>query len=285
MTPFKRSNFFTMAEHAWAGDNSSARHAVNMLSSMKTLNLRKLLMTQGKTSLLAGALIGSHLWPTPSFAAVGDSAEFFYTHQQNGGVALPSSQGWWLKGLATETTSGLEFTFTTAASGNTNQFFNDFVFNVKEGPASVLINCFGNAQAACQSTGGNSGDGNYVQSGSAPLGNFIATTGWELTLLNAPPPGGTSNVLNEVASNQPGETIMFSVSGLTIAHLTTNANNGYFSCTHHQGLGSNAEGSSRLCAKFGGQAPNEVPGPLPILGTAAAFGFSRRLRGRIRANA
>ena len=35
----------------------------------------------------------------------------------------------------------------------------------------------------------------------------------------------------------------------------------------------------------GGQAPgDEVPGPVPLLGAAAAFGYSRKLRRRIGAN-
>jgi len=34
-----------------------------------------------------------------------------------------------------------------------------------------------------------------------------------------------------------------------------------------------------------GPDPDEVPGPLPVLGAAAAFGFSRKLRKRIKSNA
>jgi len=30
--------------------------------------------------------------------------------------------------------------------------------------------------------------------------------------------------------------------------------------------------------------PTDVPGPLPLLGAAAAFGFSRRIRNRIKAS-
>jgi hypothetical protein len=33
------------------------------------------------------------------------------------------------------------------------------------------------------------------------------------------------------------------------------------------------------------QAPTSVPGPLPIVGAAAAFSFSRKLRNRLRASA
>ena len=35
----------------------------------------------------------------------------------------------------------------------------------------------------------------------------------------------------------------------------------------------------------GGGDPEEVPGPLPLLGAGAAFGFSRRIRNRIKAAA
>lgn len=57
-----------------------------------------------------------------------------------------------------------------------------------------------------------------------------------------------------------------------------------YSCTHMQGITGSTNGtpnanSSRLCTG----EPNLVaaPGPLPLLGAAAAFGYSRRIRTRI----
>jgi hypothetical protein len=236
-----------------------------------------------RLSALVGSVGAACLWPTATYA---QSIEFFYTDQQNSGAAAspPSGQNWWLKGTATQVGTAVQFVFTTAATGNTSQFFNDFVFNVTGGPASLgldSIQCTGNALADCSNVDGNAGDGNYIADGSAPLGNFISTTGWELTLLNAPPPGGAGNILNEVAIGQSGETIQFTVANFSLALLTTNESNGYFSCTHHQGL-PNGPGSSRLCAKLQDNAPgDEVPGPLSIFGAATAFGYSRKLRRRL----
>ncbi len=60
--------------------------------------------------------------------------------------------------------------------------------------------------------------------------------------------------------------------------------------TTANGLGDNilldvyASGSNIYAATFGGLSiasdPNPVPAPLPVLGSAAALGFSRRLRSR-----
>jgi hypothetical protein len=73
--------------------------------------------------------------------------------------------------------------------------------------------------------------------------------------------------------------------GLTFTDYTTT-----------NGLGNNivsgvyASVSSIYGATFGGgvsiaQLPQPVPGPLPLLGAASAFGFSRKLRRRLRAAA
>jgi hypothetical protein len=67
--------------------------------------------------------------------------------------------------------------------------------------------------------------------------------------------------------------------GLTFTNYTTDS-----------GLGNNfvwgvyASGSNIYAATFGGLSiasdPNPVPAPLPVLGSAAALGFCRRLRSR-----
>jgi hypothetical protein len=68
---------------------------------------------------------------------------------------------------------------------------------------------------------------------------------------------------------------------LTFTNYTTTHTSG--------GLGSNfipgvyASGSTIYAATFAGLSVAEVPGPLPVLGAAAAFGYSRRLRSRLRA--
>ena len=47
----------------------------------------------------------------------------------------------------------------------------------------------------------------------------------------------------------------------------------------------NATLGGQVYLRYGYTAPDPVPGPLPILGAGAAFGFSRKLRQRIRSSA
>jgi len=78
--------------------------------------------------------------------------------------------------------------------------------------------------------------------------------------------------------------------------ISTNGGTSFTNYTIANGLGDNdvqgvyASGSSIFAATEGGlsiaQLPSTpVPGPLPVAGAAAAFGFSRKLRRRLRAAA
>jgi hypothetical protein len=78
--------------------------------------------------------------------------------------------------------------------------------------------------------------------------------------------------------------------------ISTNNGSSWTNYTTTNGLGDNsvngvyASGSSIYAANGGGlgiaQLPSTpVPGPLPVVGAAAAFGFSRKLRRRLRAAA
>ena len=81
--------------------------------------------------------------------------------------------------------------------------------------------------------------------------------------------------------------------------ISTNGGSSFTNYTIANGLGSNnvrgvyASGSSIYVATLGGLSiaqqfdptPSGVPGPLPLFGAASAFGFSRKLRRRLRAAA
>jgi hypothetical protein len=94
-----------------------------------------------------------------------------------------------------------------------------------------------------------------------------------------------SNVVNGVYAS--GSTIYAATGG----GLSVSSNNGtsWTNYTTANGLGNNlvngvyASGSTIYAATQGGLSVAEVPGPLPVLGAAAAFGYSRRLRSRLRA--
>jgi hypothetical protein len=81
--------------------------------------------------------------------------------------------------------------------------------------------------------------------------------------------------------------------------ISTDGGNSFTNYTTSDGLGSNnvvgvyASGSNIYVATNGGLSiaqlsdptPSAVPGPLPLFGAASAFGFSRKLRRRLRAAA
>jgi len=72
--------------------------------------------------------------------------------------------------------------------------------------------------------------------------------------------------------------------------ISTNGGSSFTNYTTDSGLGNNfvwgvyASGSNIYAATYGGLSiasdPNPVPAPLPVLGSAAALGFCRRLRSR-----
>jgi hypothetical protein len=67
--------------------------------------------------------------------------------------------------------------------------------------------------------------------------------------------------------------------GLSASALNSERNgNGFTACAKVQGIGKGSDGSSVICD---GDHPTKVPGPLPLFGAAAAFGYSRRIRTRI----
>jgi hypothetical protein len=117
---------------------------------------------------------------------------------------------------------------------------------------------------------------------------FIASDGWELALKLPPPQGGPDNFLSSA-----GESMRFVLIGIQEANFTPNTTQqgeggttatGTYSCVHAQGL-TGATTSNRLCATLGTPPiPSSVPGPLPLLGAAAAFGYSRKIRTRIKAS-
>ena len=81
--------------------------------------------------------------------------------------------------------------------------------------------------------------------------------------------------------------------------ISTNGGSSFTNYTTTSGLGNNqvrgvyASGSNIYVATLGGLSiaqqsdptPSSVPGPLPLFGAASAFGFSRKLRRRLRAAA
>jgi hypothetical protein len=132
---------------------------------------------------------------------------------------------------------------------------------------------------------------------------YAATTGGLSISTN-----GGNSFTNYTTSNGLGGNVVIDVyaSGSTIyaatfggLSISTDGGNSFTNYTTSDGLGSNnvvgvyASGSNIYVATNGGLSiaqlsdptPSAVPGPLPLFGAASAFGFSRKLRRRLRAAA
>lgn len=106
-----------------------------------------------------------------------------------------------------------------------------------------------------------------------------AFRGFDLALFLAPPPEPASEYRFDAT-----DVITFTLEapGLSASKfLTTNTGGPYCSAAKVGGLGGNDESSTVIGAVCGGDQ-QKVPAPLPILGASMAFGFSRRLRRRVR---
>lgn len=251
-------------------------------------------------SVVAGFSLGAPLLaPTAASAAVGDSFTILYNTEAQPGTATPYAQSnngvaslfdGFVRGVLTELApvDGVgqvraDFTSNFATDA---EFAVDFVFNIfnqidPQIPYTALsATCIPGAGTTCKSPGT---DYDLIGSGGFN-GSFISSTGWNIRLNTPPPPGaGTGAVLGG-----RGEIISFVISAPNLninsfqAATLGNNPNGFISCTHGQGL-PNLSKSTEICGNksFNG---SKVPGPLPLLGAAAAFGYSRKIRTRIQSS-
>ena len=138
---------------------------------------------------------------------------------------------------------------------------------------------------------------------------LLATAATALSLAATPAAlAGPLSFTNYTTTNGLGSDFVFGVyaSGSNIyaatyggLSISTNGGSSFTNYTTTSGLGSDtiygvyASGSTIYAATDGGLSiaqqsdptPSAVPGPLPLFGAASAFGFSRKLRRRLRAAA
>jgi len=132
---------------------------------------------------------------------------------------------------------------------------------------------------------------------------YAATVGGGLSIST----NGGSSFTNYTTSNGLGSNIVYGVyaSGSSIyaatgggLSISTDGGTSFTNYTITSGLGNDivtgvyADGGNIYAATTGGLSiaqqsdpPSAVPGPLPLFGAASAFGFSRKLRRRLRAAA
>lgn len=256
----------------------------------------------GLAGVAAGLALGTTLLAPSAAQAQVASVELFYSFQQNPpvpptGTLDGPTDVWWVKLVATELLNeGVKFDFISNFSDPEN-FANDFVFSLKTALSNIFVTCTPSS-AASGTTCEPEPFFKYDPDGKQ---NFVGTKDWELALLSPPDPGGIENKLSG-----EGDEISFTVRATVLDEVTRiqralqiqdfntsgpSGEGGAFSCTHMQGIapsGTNAT-SSRVCSgpnptPFIEPLPSSVPGPLPLFGAAAAFGFSRKLRTRIQSS-
>jgi hypothetical protein len=141
-------------------------------------------------------------------------------------------------------------------------------------------NCVSFEIAICTGFENGANNGIFSGNGNQGISGSSQTSGYDLLVDLPPPPGSGSNVLND------GNFIEFGLAGVgadAFLKQTTNAGN-YYTVAKVQGL-EGRPGSTVISGEPGGDPPidpeTQVPGPLPILGGATAWAFSRRLRRRV----
>ncbi len=99
-------------------------------------------------------------------------------------------------------------------------------------------------------------------------------------------PSGTTPCADKITiSTVPNQTFTFNGKTLTLASFFLDSNGNPTDSLISQEKGTTtAQVFGRLTAPPGGGPEDSVPGPLPALGLAAAFGYSRKLRKRIQSN-
>jgi hypothetical protein len=135
-------------------------------------------------------------------------------------------------------------------------------------------------------------NGNVCNTDDPPLNfdvdnlTFQASQNWDLTVNLPPSPFGSGNL-----TSSAGEIYTIVLKGLQESNFTGNTNPGpssayalgSISCIKAAGL-SGTPASTAICSKIAPSGSISVPGPLPLLGVAAAFGYSRNIRNRILAS-
>lgn len=244
-------------------------------------------------SVLAGFSLGAPLLaPTAANAAIGDSFTILYNTESQPGTATPYGplfEGF-VQGVFTELQTGVDglgrvgVVFTTNF-GTPAEFADDFALNLfnlsgPQIPSAIDGSCTAGTGTLCIP--------NVANQVEFTNQSFVSSTGWNVRLNTAPP--NVPGTGNDARLSGSGETIFFQIiaANLNINSFqpatTGNQANGFLSCTHGQGLGASATGSTLICGNKINGGITEAPGPLPILGAAAAFGYSRKIRTRIQSS-
>ncbi len=247
------------------------------------------------TSLAASALMAGSAQAAPVVY------NFYYDSVISAGKPVTSLPGSF---LPVDPTTGkipvFSATFTDAGTGKVNltvatnfsdpkNFIDDIGFNFTNSITGLAIDsCSESVNTICAP-----GDTSLVvnPNGVSVNGGGSIGVGFDF-LVDFPPPPGSGGNPGPKRLGGSGETITLTLKstnpgGLAPGDFFTQTSNLLYTSAHIQGLA--VGGSTNIVGTPPGNTPpppapgDAVPGPLPLLGAAAAFGYSRKLRGRIKA--
>lgn len=266
---------------------------LSFIHSRSAASLRKRLARAGlMIGVAGGCLLGS---TTRSLAAVNDTMVFTYGTSISSPPATNSQLGTppWATVTLTEQADGLfwmdiDTSFSSTQTPPSDPSVTQLAFNLNNNYSSYGTNAFSLVSPFCEpnsSTTTTTCDGSislaYALDGQGITGAGQPKGGFDL-LVQLPPPGKKlDNSQSPIRLFIQAPTITFSVADF----LGGLSKDGYETAAKIQELNGNP-GSTVITGTGGGGEPpidpeTQVPGPLPILGAASAWAFSRHLRRRV----
>lgn len=221
--------------------------------------------------------------PTPARSA---SFTFDYNFSS---PTQPSGTGPWLRAVIADTANPGEVTITLSSLlQSASEFFSGvdddssapvgIAFNLKDSTISLSGGCTPVTGDGClDNPSGPSPQFTQITDGINGISTDSQFQGFDVGLLLPPPPAGVRFNGNDV--------ITYTLSGVGLsADQFLATNRGGFCSAAEIGTASTSTNGfpTTIAANCPGEIPSsKVPAPLPLLGAAAAFGFSRRIRRRI----
>jgi hypothetical protein len=222
--------------------------------------------------------------PTPA-----RSASFTFDYDFSS-PTQPSGTGPWLRAVIedTGTTGEVKITLSSLLT-DPSEFFSGFdddqsapvgiAFNLKDSTISLSGGCTPFRGDGClDNPSGASPQLTQIPNGINGISSDSRFQGFDVGLLLAPPPVGARFNSNDI--------IIYTLNGvgLTADQFNTTNPGGFCSAAKVGGTSASTVNgtTTAIAANCPGETPSsKVPAPLPLLGAAAAFGFSRKIRRRI----
>jgi hypothetical protein len=238
---------------------------------------------------LTGVAVGTTV--VSASGAIAASFTFNYTNPI-GSEPTPSGAGPWLTALIEDQTANIvKITLTNTTPGDglesgTDPYntINGVVFNLKNASSLSIsaLSCTPTGTVDCVST--NAAETIRFAPNNIALGaGGTQSRRFDLSLELPPPPSNSPS-----DSMGPGDIVAFVLKNTGTGAFSADSFNavnfqGWTTLAKVQAIGGSGP-SSVICSSQDSKCRRKIPAPLPILGAAAGFGLSRRLRRRIQAS-